>query len=103
MTCSRKVFASGQAIGKASLMASKTTFEVEYVEWIDAVASTGWMERSSGFPVQMCHSIGVLIEESKDHIALAGSWGKPTPEENHVNCVISIPKAWIKVLKKEKV
>jgi hypothetical protein len=84
-------------------MVSKTAFEVEYVEWIDAVASTGWMERGSGFPVQKCHSIGQLIEEGKDHIALAGSWGNPTAEENHVNCVISIPKAWIKVRKKVKV
>lgn len=92
-------------------MASKTTFkgrssanfEVEYVEWIDAVASTGWMERGSGFPVQTCFSIGTLVEEGKDHIALAGSWGNPADQEQHVNCVISIPKAWIKQRKKLKV
>ena len=103
MTCGVKRFVSGRATGKASLMASKTTFEVEYVEWIDAVASTGWMERSTGFPVQTCFSIGQLIEEGKDHIALAGSWGSPADQEQHVNCVISIPKAWIKQRKKLKV
>ena len=84
-------------------MASKTAFEVEYVEWIDAVASTGWVERGSGFPVQTCFSIGTLVEESKDHIALAGSWGHPQDQEQHVNCVISIPKAWVKARRKVKV
>lgn len=84
-------------------MALKKAFEVEYVEWIDAVASTGWVERSSGFPVQTCFSIGQLVEEGKDHIALAGSWGSPADQEQHVNCVIAIPKAWIKQRKKLKV
>lgn len=86
-------------------MASKTTsknFEVELVEWIDAVASTGWMERSSGFPVQTCYSIGQLIEEGKEHIVLAGTWGHPDDQIQQVNCVMSIPKAWVKQRKKVK-
>ena len=77
--------------------------EIEYVEWIDAVACTGWMPKTSGFPIQLCHSVGMLIEDSKEHIALAGSWGKPQAGDSDVNCVISIPKAWIKVRKKVKV
>lgn len=86
----------------ASKTASKQT-EIEFVEWIDAVASTGWMERSSGFPVQTCFSIGQLIEEGKDHIVLAGTWGHPEDTIQQVNCVMSIPKAWVKQRKKLKV
>lgn len=86
----------------ASKTASKQT-EIEFVEWIDAVASTGWMERSAGFPVQTCFSVGQVIEEGKDHIVLAGTWGHPEDSIQQVNCVMSIPKAWVKQRKKLKV
>ena len=76
---------------------------VEYIKWIDAVASTGWAPKSTGFPIQICHSVGVVIEDTKEHIALAGSWGETQHGEPDVNCVISIPKAWIKQRKKLKV
>lgn len=77
--------------------------QIEFIEWVDAVAATGWMDRRIGFPVQICYSVGSLVEESKEHIVLAGSWGKPEPDADHVNCVISIPKAWVKNRKTVKV
>ena len=68
---------------------------VEYVEWVDAVASSGWQDRSQGFPLHTCYSVGNLVEESEDHVVLAGTWST-ADQGDQVNCVIAIPKAWIK-------
>lgn len=69
--------------------------EIEYIEWIDAVATAGWQDRTQGFPVHTCHSVGVIVEEDEDHVTLAGTWSSQE-QGDQVNCVISIPVAWIK-------
>lgn len=72
-----------------------TELNVEFVEWVDAVANAGWQDRSQGFPLHTCYSVGSLVEEDEDRIVLAGTWSKED-QWDQVNCVISIPKAWIK-------
>ena len=68
---------------------------VEYVEWVDAVASSGWEDRSHDYPLHKCFSVGSLVYEDEERIVLAGTWSSQD-DADHVNCVISIPIAWIK-------
>jgi hypothetical protein len=66
-----------------------TTDTVVYIEWVDAVASTGWQGKGSG-TLAKCKSIGFMTHETDDEVHLAAAIG-----ENDCNAVMIIPKGWI--------
>lgn len=68
--------------------------KVEYVEWMDAVATSGWLDKDQDFPLHKCCSVGVLVHEDEERLVLSGTWSK-LESEDQVNCVIAIPKSWI--------
>lgn len=69
--------------------------DIEYVVWVDAVASAGWQDRSQDYPLHECVSVGSIVQEDEERIVLAGTWSD-TDQGEQINCVISIPIAWIK-------
>lgn len=62
-----------------------------YVEWVDAVASSGWEKHEEAESIHLCRSIGYVVKEDKDCLILAS-----TISQDQNNCRIAIPKAWIK-------
>jgi len=66
-------------------------YKVFYVEWIDAVSESGWQKIEDLDDAHLCTSIGFLVKETKLAISLAA-----TRSGKEVNCVQTIPKAWIK-------
>lgn len=69
-----------------------------YAEWVDSGASGRWAALD-GFKegVAYIKTIGWLVDESEDHITLAGSYsGESDHMGAQVNCFISIPKVSIK-------
>ena len=61
-----------------------------YVEWVDAVADLGW-EDGIKATLHECHTVGYLIDETKDALCIASTWSKTM-----TNARMHIPKAWIK-------
>ena len=61
--------------------------KIEYVEWLDAVASSGWGEHGG---VDRCYSVGFLLKETAKYITLSAAVSGA-----EANAAISIPKAWI--------
>lgn len=82
-----------------------------YIEWADAINNhasnwntkedvTLWAKESDWY-IREC---GWLIEETKEHIVLAGSW-KPEDEytEEQFSLLKKIPKTWIRKRKEIKI
>lgn len=67
--------------------------QIEYVEWIDAVAHVGWDVNCGGVRPAHCVSVGKLVHEDKDSIVLAGTFSFKDAE---TNSRMAIPKGWIK-------
>lgn len=67
------------------------TLKIIYIEWIDAVADSGWEEYDKSDDVHHCKSIGYLVKETKEGICLAS-----TISDKESNARITIPKAWIR-------
>lgn len=67
-----------------------TTRPVIYVEWVDAVADSGWATNPKA-EIHPCVTIGFLVDESKDALCIAS-----TISINDTNARMHIPKAWIK-------
>jgi hypothetical protein len=65
--------------------------KVVYVEWIDAVADSGWDAFDKAEPVHYCRTIGYLVKETNDGLCIAS-----TVSDKECNARITIPKAWIK-------
>lgn len=65
--------------------------KILYVEWVDAVANTGWDTAENADPVHRCKTIGFLIKEDKESMVIAS-----TISEKESNARMTIPKAWIK-------
>lgn len=72
--------------------------QVVCVDWVDAVAGIGWTDDVGENRLSYCRSIGLVVSETKDALALAGSWStdEPVGEPPTTNNRIVIPKAWIK-------
>lgn len=68
--------------------------EVHVIEWLDAVADTGWKAHADAEPCQAVASVGLLVAEDDTRVVLAGSWGlnDGTMETNNR---MTIPKGWI--------
>jgi hypothetical protein len=66
-----------------------TTDTIVYLEWVDAVASSGWQIKGTG-ALAKCKSVGFLTYENNDEVHLAAAIG-----ENDCNAVMIIPKSWI--------
>ena len=68
------------------------------VKWIDAVADSGWEEKTKA-EIHHCITVGYLVDESDEALCLASTWS-----HNQTNARMHIPKAWIserKVLQHE--
>ena len=72
--------------------------QIVCVDWVDAVAGIGWTDDVGENRLSYCRSIGLVVSETKDMLALAGSWGTDEPESEPpmTNNRMVIPKAWIK-------
>lgn len=72
--------------------------QIVCVDWVDAVAGIGWTDDAAENRLSYCRSIGLVVAETKEMIALAGSWATDEPEAETPtsNNRIVIPKAWIK-------
>ena len=71
--------------GKRDVAAPKLV----YLEWVDAVADLGW-EADVKASLHECHTVGYIIDETKDAICVAATWSKTMS-----NARMHIPKAWI--------
>ena len=65
------------------------TPKLVYLEWVDAVADLGW-ESDVKVALHPCHTVGYIIDETKDGICVAATWSKTMS-----NARMHIPKAWI--------
>lgn len=75
-----------------------TTPNIVQVSWIDAVADSGWEEKTKA-EIHHCITVGFLIDETDEALCIASTWS-----HNQTNARIHIPKAWInnrKVLSSE--
>ena len=68
--------------------------DVHVIEWLDAVASTGWQRKAAADPCQACTSIGYLVVEDETRVVLGGTWGM-NGDEMETNNRMTIPKGWI--------
>ncbi len=66
------------------------TASIVEVEWIDAVADSGW-EGKVVAAVHHCVTVGFLVDETDEAICLASTWSI-----DQTNARMHIPKAWIK-------
>lgn len=66
-----------------------------YVEWVDALADSGWTKLERVSDIHRCHSIGFLVKETKNSIVLATAVALDE-DGNEANSTLAIPKAWIK-------
>lgn len=67
-----------------------TTKPLIYVEWVDAVADSGWAIGSKA-ELHPCVTVGFLIDENKEALCLASTISK-----DDTNSRMHIPQAWIK-------
>lgn len=65
-----------------------------YIEWIDAISSSGWSTPEEHQP-DYCFTLGFLVYESKEAFTVAA-----TTSLEEVNAVMVVPKAWCKVVKR---
>ena len=66
------------------------TAQIVQVEWIDAVADSGWEAKVSA-AIHHCTTVGFLVDETDEAICLASTWSI-----DQTNARMHIPKAWIK-------
>lgn len=65
------------------------TSPIIQVSWIDAVADSGWEEKTKA-EIHHCITVGFLVDETDEAICIASTWS-----HNQTNARIHIPKAWI--------
>ncbi len=77
--------------------------KVVYIQWEDSrIITCGWQHREFAKELEIypCHSVGIIIGETKRHIILAPNW-----YEDKTSQEIAIPKSCItkmKVIKEVK-
>lgn len=72
-----------------------------YVEWVDAQHFGGWhtLAEVSDWSAQddwLIYQAGYLIDQSKDHLVLAGKYNPQEADEDRFSELTRIPAAWIK-------
>jgi len=60
------------------------------IDWIDAVADSGWEDKTKA-AIHHCTTVGFLVDETDEAICLASTWSV-----DQTNARMHIPKAWIK-------
>lgn len=77
--------------------------KIAYIIWVDShsPADSGWLKRAKiDTGPLLCYSIGIVVDESKHNITVAGHWD----EENlSYTGIMTIPKVAIKRIKKIKI
>lgn len=82
-------------MGKLARTGQKPTkYEVEVVTWHDAVAHVGWSSITATYKPAVCTSIGLVFDETKSHLTVAGTWGGDH-DTLETNARITIPKDWV--------
>lgn len=66
----------------------KFKYKLIYLEWHDAVACNEW--GSDEFCVDVCHTVGFLIKETKKSYLVAATYS-----DDQFNNRIAIPKSWV--------
>ena len=66
------------------------------VSWVDAARYEGWFsdEETSKMEPKAIHSVGFLIRETPEYVALAAS----STEDDHVGDVLTIPRGLISAI-----
>ena len=82
----------------AARKTSKADF-IEVVEWADAVADVGWSDARDELKVARIVSVGKVVQETKDQLVVAGTFGA---HDSETNCRIAIPKDWVQRRRKIK-
>ena len=78
------------AVDKKAAKRDLDSSKIVYVQWVDAVADSGWEDEIKA-EIDLCHTVGFLISETKDAICIAS-----TVSKDNSNARMHIPKAWIK-------
>ena len=79
-------------LNKIGALMEKPNAPLVYVEWVDAVAQSGWRaNKSKSNKLDKCQAAGFLVKETRTYITIAAATG-----EKESNARITIPKAWIK-------
>lgn len=66
---------------------------VEYIEWWDSEANSGWEPLKDADKQEVVQSVGYVMSEGKGFLTLALNI---SPSVQEVNCQITIPKVCIK-------
>lgn len=82
----------------AARKTSKADF-IEVIEWADAVADVGWSDAREELKVARIVSVGRVVQETKDQLVVAGTFGA---DDTETNCRIAIPKDWVQRRRKIK-
>lgn len=83
----------------AARKASKPAEYIEVIEWADAVADVGWSDARDELKVARIVSVGRVVQETKDQLVVAGTFGA---HDTETNCRIAIPKDWVQRRRKIK-
>ena len=71
----------------------------EYIKWKDIITDSAWRSKKELEKPAVCHSAGILIDETKDFVRLSVGYSKDGGDEEWVG-IISIPKGCI--IKRER-
>jgi hypothetical protein len=85
------------AVDKKAAKRDLDSSKAIYVQWVDAVADSGWEDEVKA-EIHLCHTIGFLVSETADALCIAS-----TVSKEDSNARMHIPKAWIKKRKVIKV
>jgi hypothetical protein len=70
-------------------MSTATDHKCIYIEWVDAVADSGWEETKKP-ELHDCYTLGFIVAEDDKAICVASAISK-----KESNAKMHIPKAWI--------
>jgi hypothetical protein len=84
-------------LGVYSMKVKMRINNIYEVEWTDSTSFTGWTKKEELY-ISKCKTIGKLVRDEKDFIALAGSYGS---DNEDVNTIMCIPKC--NIIDKRKV
>lgn len=66
-----------------------------FIEWWDSREAHGWIEpEEADLSPAVCRSVGWIVKETDEYIALAGTW---SPSIDEVTALLAIPKGCIRL------
>jgi len=67
-----------------------------YVQWEDSAGTHGWqLHRDGQYGTVMCHSVGWMVEKSKNRVVMALNWN-----EGQIGEIMTIPKSAVRKMKR---